>query len=92
MAHQRQGTDIWGTVDEIEIRGGLDVESVTLPQICHGKCCVLTVVDANTRGLEMHPLPLCPPKMLSLNSKCYGDVAPQKEVSQIMELTLKIPT
>lgn len=64
MAHQRQGTDIWGTVDEIEIRGGLDVESVTLPQICHGKCCVLTVVDANT---EVWKCILCP----YVHPKCY---------------------
>ena len=38
----------------------------------------------------LYPIP--PPKMLSLNSKCYGDLAPQKEASQIKENSfLKYP-
>jgi len=33
------------------------LDCITLPQTCQGKCCVLTTVEATTRWLELYPVP-----------------------------------
>ncbi|GAB0207801.1 hypothetical protein GRJ2_003245800 [Grus japonensis] len=62
------------------------IDYITLPQTRQGKCYVLTMVEATTRWLETYPMP--PPRTLSwaLKSKSCGDMASQKELSQITGL------
>lgn len=62
----------------------MQIDYITLPQTCQGKHYVITMVEATTKWLETYPLPHT--TTWALKSMSYGNMAPQKELSQTVGL------